>query len=377
MQYRPFGKTGLRVSEVSLGTEYLMDQPRDVVVSVVRAAIEAGVNYMDVFGAGPEFRDNMGKALEGVRERVMLGAHLGSVFVKGQYGKTRDPVLARQFFEDWLRRYRTDYADVLHLHNCDDQVDYDRLMADDGLLGLALRLQRDGYARHLAFSGHTPSTSRQAVETGAISALTYPVNLTGHAAPGRRELFDLCAERGVAIIAMKPYAGGRLLSEARTLDLEHWVTGSGVNSKLDRRMRVTPVQCLSYALAQTAVATTVPGCRERAHLDEALAYEAATVKQRDFGWVLADYAEFVPGQCTYCNHCLPCPSGIDIGNVIRLLDEYEARPSPEIVSRYRSLPVLASECVQCYSCERRCPFSVSTVERLERAVAVFESSRHA
>jgi uncharacterized protein len=374
MQYRAFGKTGLSVSEVSLGTEYLMDQPRDIVTSVVRAAIDAGVNYMDVFGAGAEFRDNMGAALKGIRDRVMLGAHLGSVMVNGQYDKTRDRKTARDFIDDWLRRYQTDYVDVLHLHNCDDQADYDLLMSTDGLLGLALDLQRQGYVRHLAFSGHTPSTSRQAVETGVISVLTYPVNLAGHAAPGRRELFDLCAERGVGIIAMKPYAGGKLLSESRTLELEHWHTGSGSTRKFDRHMSITPVQCLSYVLTQAGVVTAIPGCRELAHLEQALAYETATVKQRDFGWVLADYSEYVPGQCTYCNHCLPCPSGVDIGQVIRLLDEYDARPSPEIVARYRALPVLASECVQCYSCERRCPFSVGTVARLERAVSVFETA---
>ena len=374
MEYRPLGRTGLTVSAVGLGTEYLIDQPRDEVIRLVRTAIDSGVNYMDVFWARPSFRDMMGEAVSGRRDRVMLGAHLGSVEINGQYDKTRDPALAREFFDDFLRRYQTDYVDLLFLHNCDDQDDYDRLTRPGGLLELARSLRDQGYARHLAFSGHTPSTSSQIVNTGEIGALMFPVNIAGHAAPGRQRMLELCAERGIGVIAMKPYAGGRMLSEARTLDLEKWHYGGGTGRTFDRHMRVTPLQCLAYTLTQPAVATAVPGCKELAHLEQALAWNDATTKERDFGWVLADYSEFVPGQCTYCNHCLPCPSGIDIGQVIRLLDEYEAHPSPELVARYRALPVPASECVQCYSCERRCPFGVGTVARLERAVQVFESA---
>ena len=51
MEYRRLGQTGLEASAIGLGTEYLNGQPREVVISVVREAIERGVNYIDLLFA--------------------------------------------------------------------------------------------------------------------------------------------------------------------------------------------------------------------------------------------------------------------------------------------------------------------------------------
>lgn len=119
MNYRTLGRTGLKVSEVSLGTEYLIGAPRERILAVVREAIAQGINYFDLFCAEPEFRDAMGEAFAGQRDRVILTAHLGAAVKNGQYEKTRSLRRAGQFFEDFMARYQTDYADILFLHNCD------------------------------------------------------------------------------------------------------------------------------------------------------------------------------------------------------------------------------------------------------------------
>lgn len=90
---------------------------------VVHAAVDRGVDYFDVFWAQPAFRDSMGAAFRGHRDRVLLAAHLGATEMNGQGDRTRDPALALKFFHDFLTRYHTDYADVLHVHNVDEQED--------------------------------------------------------------------------------------------------------------------------------------------------------------------------------------------------------------------------------------------------------------
>jgi len=72
MEFRKLGKTGLDVSVIGLGTEYLNGQPRETVASVVHEAIERGVNYIDLVFAFPEYLGNFGAALQGRRERVIL-----------------------------------------------------------------------------------------------------------------------------------------------------------------------------------------------------------------------------------------------------------------------------------------------------------------
>mgnify|MGYP005679034535 CR=1 FL=1 len=77
MEYRTLGRTGLEVSAISLGTEYLLDVPPVQAVDVVRRAIEAGVNYFDLFYAQPAFRDTMAQA--GGRDASKLSDALASV----------------------------------------------------------------------------------------------------------------------------------------------------------------------------------------------------------------------------------------------------------------------------------------------------------
>ncbi len=86
-------------------------------------------------------------------------------------------------------------------------------------------------------------------------------------------------------------------------------------------MTLTPAQCLSYALSQVGVSTTVPGCKNLNELAEALAYWHASEEERDFSEVFRAFADSASGQCVYCNHCLPCPVEIDIGKTLSLLDE--------------------------------------------------------
>jgi uncharacterized protein len=372
MQYRSLGRTGTRISAVSLGTEYLLDLPQEHVAGVVDAAIDAGVNYLDLFYGQPGFRDIMGNVLRGKRDKVMLAAHLGAIVVDGQYGRTREPAVAQQYFLDFLQRYHTDYVDVLFLHNVDDPADYDVVMAEP-FLGMAQRAKEEGKARIIGFSGHTVPMSLKAVQSGIVDLLMYPINLAGHAVDGRRELLQTCADLGVGVVAMKPYAGGRLLRADDTIGMDGFQIGSGAGDVVKQRPTdITPVRCLAYALAQPGVSSVLPGCKDLAELAAALAVLSANEAEADFSPVLGQFADYREGECTYCNHCLPCPSGIDIGATQRLLEQAERRMTDALRAAYAALPVPASECTECGTCSSRCPFSVDATERVVAAARLFE-----
>lgn len=368
MRYRALGRTDLQVSEVSLGTEYLIGKSPDIIHDVIHAALDGGVNYFDLFCAEPEFRDAMGAAFQERREQVYLAAHLGAAVKDGQYHKTRAHKTCKLFFDDFLNRYRTDYADVLVLHNCDSQKDFDQLFRENGPLGMALQLKAEGKARFLGFSGHTVETARQAVESGHIDVLMFPVNLAGNAIPGKKELFKTCIAHGVGIVAMKPYGGGKLLQSARTVQVAHYQTGGG-SLKISKPAPITPIQCLAYTLSQVGVCAAIPGCESVTHVHDALAYEQAGDAEKDFSNILDDFEQYVPGECVYCNHCLPCPAHIDIGQTLRILDMTADDPSPALRAAYAALPVKASACTTCGACEKRCPFGVATVSKIQQAAA--------
>lgn len=370
MEFRKLGRTDLDVSAISLGTEYLIDIPPEQVEAVIHAAIARGINYFDLFFSQPAFRDAMGAAFRGHRDRVLLAAHLGAVVQDGQYARSRDLASCEHFFHDFLTRYDTDYVDVLFLHNSDEQDDYDAIMGPEHLLDMARRFQRQGKARFIGFSGHTVSTSQQAVESGAIDVLMFPLNLAANAVPGRKGLLAACVRQNVGLVAMKPYAGGKLLNGERSVSLETFHVG-GDALELQKTATITPAHCLAYVLSQAGVSTVVPGCADVDQLADALAYWTASDADKDFSAVMAAFDQYQEGECVYCNHCLPCPSAINIGHTLRLLDLARHELTDDLRASYAAMPVNASECIECGVCTERCPFGVDVVPAMRQAVEMF------
>ena len=330
--------------------------------------------------ASPAVRDNFGQALTGKRQRVVIAGHLGAIMQDGQYCRSRDRQLSVKYFEDLLTRLRTDYIDVLMLHYVDESDDYDNVFGPGGLLEIAERLKKEGKARAIGMSSHCVPVSLKAVQSGCIDALLFPVNPAFDTLPGdtkvesliydgtyrredetsekfiteRQEFYQTCARYGVGIVVMKPYAAGLLFAPENP---------SGIV--------LTPVQCLSYALAQPGVSTVVPGCKNVAEMEAALAYLEAADAEKDFSAIDVNSAWKLQGSCMYCNHCLPCPVGIDIGATTRILDTAGDSPDEKTVAEYAALSVNAAACNECGECETRCPFGVEIIANMTRATAVF------
>lgn len=371
MEYRNLGRTEFRVSEIGLGTEYLINIPYEQVERAIHKAIDEGINYFDLFWPQPRFRDNMGRAFKEKRTDLILAGHLGAAHINDQYETSRNPAVSHEFADDFLQRYHTDYIDVLFLHNSDGQKDFDLLVQEGGLLDLALQLKAQGKARAIGFSGHTADTARQAAEHQDIDVVMYPINMTGHVAPGRDELLRACLKHKKGLVAMKPYAGGKLLIEKETVTLNKYLGGTRIG-ELKKDVAVSTAQCLAYALAQKGVSTVVPGPSNVAQLDAIPGYYNASPQQRDYSGILSYFQEYVTGECVYCNHCLPCPARIDIGQTNRLLDLAQHNLDANLRQQYASMKAKASACTACNACTGRCPFGVSTMQRIKAAAAIFE-----
>jgi len=380
MKYRKLGSTGVDVGIISLGAEHLEYAPKDTVISVLSEALAYGVNYIDLFMASPSVRDYFGMALKNRRQRVMVAGHLGAAYKDGQYYRTRDKSISLEFFYDLLRRLQTDYIDVLMLHYVDEPAEFDIVFSLGGPLELAIQLQKEGKARYIGMSSHRVPPALKAVKSGHIEVLMYPVNPAFDTLPGdmswietkkdqwyqqpgtstvkpgieRKELYHACAVHNVGIVAMKPYAAGRLFRPGNVSSIV-----------------LTPVQCLHYALSQPGVCTAVPGCKTSAEMQAAIAYLDATDEQKDYSAINANTLWQMQGSCMYCNHCLPCPVRIDIGATTRLADTAAYSKEDNITTQYEALAVKASECTHCEECMTRCPFGVDVIANMTRAVEIF------
>ena len=379
MKYRTLGKTGLQVSEIGLGGEWLERHNTAEVKQVVDRCRQQGINILDCWMSEPNVRTNLGLALQGQRQQWYIQGHLGSTWQNGQYVRTRDMPKVKAAFTDLLNRLQTDYIDLGMIHYVDDPAEFDRVMNGE-FFAYAQELKNRGTIRHIGLSTHNPAVGKLAAQCGEIEMILFSINpafdmlpatedlnvyfegdyhqAVGHIAPERAELYQLCETNGVGITVMKGYAGGRLFSAD--------ASPFGV--------ALTPVQCLHYALTRPAVASVMVGCDTPEHVDQAVAYETATEEEKDYATVLASAPRHAyAGQCTYCGHCAPCPAGIDIAMVNKLADLAAMQPEvPESVrSHYQDLRVHASDCIGCGGCEKRCPFGVPVRQRMKNTQTLF------
>ena len=127
MKLRELGRTGLKVSEIGMGCEGFVDQPYEQVKAFVDRMEEGGVNCIDLYTPDPNVRSNLGKALEGRREKFVLQAHLCTIWKDGQYKRTRDLEEVKEGFTDQLRRLKTDHVEIGMIHYVDSLEDWEKV----------------------------------------------------------------------------------------------------------------------------------------------------------------------------------------------------------------------------------------------------------
>lgn len=365
MEYRklPHGKDNERFGVLGLGLGGIGQTSPEEIEAIIRKAIDHGINFFDLCTAGATYAP-FGRAIKGRRDKVFIQVHFGAVYDEnGEYGWCRDPETIKRTFLWELEALGTDYVDFGFLHCVDDDEDFDKL-CESGVLDYIKELKAQGVVRHIGFSSHTPSVANRILDTGLVDMMMFSINPAYDFEKGdeygigsvreRFELFRRCEREGVGISVMKPFFAGQLLLAEQS--------PFGV--------ALTHEQCLQYAIDRPGVLVVVPGVQTMEHLDRILKFQTATDKERDYSVIGSFTADTISGTCVYCNHCQPCPAGIDIGLVNKYYDLALAGDAIA-ANHYTKLSVNADACLHCGHCESRCPFSVKQEQRMREIADYF------
>lgn len=211
MEYRLVGRTGLRVSRMTLGTNNFgrdVDEPTSI--RVIRKAMDLGINSIDTANVYTSRRSEeiIGKAVHGDRDRFVIATKLGHDVGEGpnESGLSRKHILWQ--ISESLRLLQTDHVDIYYMHRFDPETPLEETLKTFD------QLVRDGKVLYPACSNFTVENMRAMNEVSdrlgleRIVALQPPYNLLNREA--EKELLPFCQANGLGAITYSALAGGFL-----------------------------------------------------------------------------------------------------------------------------------------------------------------------
>jgi aryl-alcohol dehydrogenase-like predicted oxidoreductase len=289
MSYRTLGRTGLSVSSLGYGTwgvasAMWVGTDEDEAARALRAAIDAGVNFIDTALAYGEGRSErlVGKVVREAGEQVYIASKVPPI----EWPEATGMRAPEAFTADWivectertLTNLGVETIDVQQLHVWSD----DWLGEGDWAEGVE-RLRRDGKIRFFGISTlpHAPQNALAAVRSGLIDTVQVIYNVFDQSPED--ELFPAAQEAGVGIIVRVPFDEGGLTGTV-TADTvfpdDDWrndyFAGNRKAQVAQRVQALThdlgiavdalPEVALRFCLSHPAVSTVIAGMRTRAHV---------------------------------------------------------------------------------------------------------------
>lgn len=287
MHTRELGTSGLKVSAIGLGcmgmSEFYGSSDEAQSLETLRHALDTGVYFWDTADIyGPHKNEVLvGRALQGVRDRVVLATKFGVVRNNdGEFiGINGRPEYVRQACEASLKRLAVDRIDLYYQHRVDPETPIEETV------GALARLVEQGKIGHIGLSEASAETLRRACGIHPITALQTEFSLWSRDIED--EILPACRELGVGVVAYSPLGRGFLSGDIRSIDdLEEddWRRNNprfigenfARNLELVDKVReiaadkgCTPAQlALAWLLAQGEDIVPIPGTRSIKRLDE-------------------------------------------------------------------------------------------------------------
>ena len=313
MEYRVLPHGGDKTSVIGLGSAGLHSarMPRSNGRST--RPWDAGVNHFDFIPSEAKPLAAHGRALHRHRADVHIQVHIGALYGAAPTRGRRTPSRYRRVrAAPGCDRYRLCGLRLhpLHRRGCRPGPRDERRHL--GLRAGAQSGRNDPPSGvfHAQSPHRTAAARNRCVRSGHVQPETPMYDYTDESEYGQGEVADRMAllreferagvgrERDEAV-CRRPVARRRAVSVGRAL---------------------TRTQCIQYALDKPGVVTVLPGVHGTADLHDLLAYFDATPEERDYSVLATCVPQSREARCVYCNHCQPCPAGLQIGLINKYYD---------------------------------------------------------
>lgn len=371
MQYTEFGRTGIQVSRLGFGCmrfpsrevdgKKVFDEEESI--RMMHRAMELGVNYFDTAPGYCEKQSEIivGKALKGRRDQVYLSTKYPSEEASGDD-------LERKL-ETSLKKLDTDYIDFYHMWGISLKTFVERLDTPDGPMARARKLRDAGVIRHISFSFHdAPENMIEIIRRGegVFASVLCQYNLLDRA---NEDAIAYAHEQGLGVTIMGPVGGGRLGAPSKV-----------IQDLLPGKVQSSAEMALRFVMNNRNVNIALSGMSSMDMVEEnaAVASNMEPLTQEEEARIAASLEEnrrLADLYCTGCNYCMPCPKGINIPEIFKMMNYHRVygltKFARDNYARIGKEPWLnfqnAAACVQCGACEKKCPQHLHIREQLRAA----------
>ena len=219
---RKLGKQGPNVSAIGLGCMSIgiadvyssSVQNDDAAVALIHRALDLGIDFLDTADIYGESEVQVGKALKGRRDGVVVATKFAFTSAVGgdrSKGRAVDgrPEYVRQACDASLKRLQVDTIDLYYQHRVDPQVPI------EDTVGAMAELVKAGKVRHLGLSEAAPETIRRAHAVHPIAALQTEYSLWSR---DPEDTLPVLRELGIALVAYSPLGRGFLAGRFRSVE---------------------------------------------------------------------------------------------------------------------------------------------------------------
>ena len=213
-----FGKTGLEISQITLGTWGIGgagwdSYPEEDRLDAIRAAVESGITLIDTapaYNAG-EAERYIGRALREIEagDKILLVTKCGNRFIDGKYVRSGRPENIYAECEDSLRNLQRDHIDVMLVHWPDPAVPFSETF------GALEELKKQGKIRHIGVSNFTKEQLEEVAKTSDVEVLQLQYSMLHR---DNEEVLKWAHEQGMGTMAYGALTGGLLTGRYRTVE---------------------------------------------------------------------------------------------------------------------------------------------------------------
>ncbi len=337
--------------------------------SEILAAISMGVNYFDTAYLYPGSEQCLGRILDenNVRDQVKIATKLPQYMVK-------KPEQIESFFQEELKRLRTDHIDYYLMHMLTDVESWENLKKN-GIEDWIRQKKAQGAVRQVGFSFHgNTEMFLKILEDYDWDFCQIQYNYMDENIQAGRKGLQAAAAKGIPVIIMEPLRGGKLVNllpkEAKEL-IAH-----------NEKKRSPAEWALRWLWEQPEVTCVLSGMNSMEMLEENVriasevqAGEFDEADRRMIAGIKAAIEKTTKVGCTGCGYCMPCPKGVDIPAIFRCYNEMytEGKSAGRFefaqVVGMRKDSAFADQCVQCGKCEQHCPQHLEIRKHLKEADA--------